>query len=533
MEIFNDINLFYYRNRQLRNCFLFFFFIAICGYISLMVSFCPYSDDYCRYLANLHIGTSDALRNVTFLLERLFYLSDVITDAAPFTHIISCLLLAYSACVCLRTFKVNITNKWEAFCFAPVIINPYIFEIMMYRFDNPFITLALLIAILSAYISSKNEKRWLFVQTALLFLTLFIYQAVISAYLIIFLYKFITELLHSNTNLFQTVNKMKYWFCTLFFTALFYAPFTLFLSYCTSAKNGVFVIPYNLENIKIIIENICRYFSILYTDWSPNTIGQIFFAMLFIFLMNTIIKTAIKTKPTIAHIITVSFCLFLLTLSPSGVYALLRVAVFEGNESIFPRMLCSIGILISLVLHENYLLFKQIKITGNFFAFLLVIFNFWNIVFLNSASNIIHYFRSVQQHAAYDISKDIFDITNVNKKISRVCITGSIETEATKNFFKEYPIMDRIIPEKWCIPTYCQIALMNNEFAKQILELPPITKIYKENEYSTKKQIKTHMFYETFIIDDNLLLVSMKKNIKFKSSFHSMIRIKSEKDTKE
>lgn len=492
-----------------------------------MVSFCPYSDDYCRYLANLHVGTNDALRNVTFLLERLFYLSDVITDAAPFSHLISCALLAYGACVCLKIFNVDIANKWEILCFAPVVINPYMFEVMMYRFDNPFITLALLVVILASYISSINEKRWLFVQTALLFLSLFMYQAAISAYLIIFLYEFIAEL-QSGNNLFQITKKMKYWIYSLLLTALSYAPFTYFLSYCTSASNGVFVIPYNFENTKTIIENIGRYFSILYMDWSHNTAGQILLMMFFVFVVNVITKTATKTKSVI-NVIAACFCLSCLILSPSGVYAFLRVAVFEGNQSIFPRMLCSMGVLISIVLRENYLLFERIKIAGNFFVFLLIILNFWSIIFLNSASNIISHFRLVQQHVSYDIAKDIFDITNANKQISRVCITGSIKTEATKNFFKEYPIMDRIIPEKWCIPTYCQVALMNSEFAKQLLYLPPITKIYRENEYSTKKLLKTHTFYEISIIDDELLLISMKNDIKFKSYFHSMIRIRPEK----
>ncbi len=158
MEQLKEINLFHKENTQLRKCFFFFFVIAVCGYLSLIVSFCPYSDDYCRHVANFHVGAMNGQRYVTFVLELIMYLSNIITDAAPFTHIMSCGFLAYSAIICLRMFKVNLDNKLEIFCFVPIVINPFLFESMMYRFDNPFMTLALLLVVLSAYFSSLYQK---------------------------------------------------------------------------------------------------------------------------------------------------------------------------------------------------------------------------------------------------------------------------------------------------------------------------------------------------------------------------------------
>ena len=523
MKTFESINIVKDNKEQLRNCFLFFFFIAICGYISLIVSFCPYSDDAHRYVTNLSVGELGSLRSNTFLLELFAYLSTVITDTAPFSHIISCLFLAYSATICLKIFDVDLNNKWEVLCFAPVIINPYMLEVMMYRFDNSFITFAFMLSITSVYLSSSNNKRWLFAQVALLLLCLFTYQPALFVYFIAFTYFFINEL--SLGQKFVTIiSKMRYWFLTLAITAICYVPFALSLRYSKVEGKSLFVIPTNIKNIRIITDNIIQYFSKLYVDWSENTAGQIFFFMFIIFALNMIFRTAVKTR-SVSSILLVAIYTFIFTLCPIGTCLLLRTLVYEGNEAIV-RIMYSVGLLISLVLFSNHSLFKKNKGSDIFHNFLISIFVIWNMVFLNSAANIIQYFRELQQHVFYDISKDIFDITNKDQNIKKICITGTVETQAMSNFFKLYPIMNRIIPEQWNIPDYCRIALINPQFSKQILTNAPICEEYIESEYSNKKLIKSHMMYNIFSLDHVLLLIELKKNIKIKRAADTIATIR-------
>ena len=532
MNIFDEINLFNNTNKALKQCFLFFFFVAVCGYISVMVSSCPYNDDYPRYMANIHVGTIAAARHMTFLLELLMYLSNVVTDAAPFTQIISCALLAYCAVLCLKIFNIDIKDRmgikdrWAIVCFIPIIINPYILEVMLYRFDNIFMTIPLLFAIFSAYLSVFNNKRWLFAQTALLVIGLLMYQAAISAYFTIFVYLFLKEIM-TGAKLAAVISKMRYWFLTLLLTACFYIPFALSLTYCVQNGESVLIIPKNFESIRIIVHNIARYFSIFYTDWALSAIGQIFLAIITVFFIGTVSKTVENTKSIVAASFS-AIVVFFLFLCPIGLCLLVRVICFEGNESILPRILYTIGILISLILHDTYLLFKCTKYSEIFYKFLLSSIVVWNIVFSNSVGNIIRCLREVQQHVFYDISKDIFEITNENKKITRVCVIGSVRTQAMANFFKLYPIMERIIPEKWSVPSYSQIVMMNSEFANMFWKHIPVCERYIESEYQSKKLLKKHMLYDLFILDNRLLLISLKEEAKFEDPLRPFVRIRNE-----
>ena len=502
---------------------LFFFFVmAVCGYLSLIISFCPYNDDYCRYVANYHVGTLTEQRHAIFILELIMYISNVITDAAPFTHIMSCGFLAYSAILCLRMFRVNLDNKLEILCFVPIVINPFLFEAMMCRFDNPFMTLALLLVALSAYFSSLYQKKYFILQTILLLISFFMYQAACGLYFIVLAYNFIIEI-QSGTSISKTISKMRYWFFTLLLVGLFYLPFTYFLTYFTTAKGEVLILPISLENIGRIFANASYYLQTIYSDWSVNAVGELFFCIFVIFIINTLIQTANNTK-SIISVITTAVGILAFLISPSGLYIFL--AFFEGGVLIHPRIIYSMGMLISLVLFNNCSLFKQFKISYIFYGCFVSVFCLWNVVFLNSASNVIHYYRILQRHVSYDIAKDLFAITNDNENIKEVCIAGSVETRAMSNFVKLYPIIEKIIPEQWNIIDYARTALMSSNFSEQMLQFIPITKEYAENNYSNKRLIKKHMWYDVFLLDEHLLLVALKSDIKNKKQPYSIAKIR-------
>lgn len=524
MKNFEGINIFIDNNQQLRKCFLFFFCIAILGYLSFMISFCPYADDYCRYITNLSIGDVFAARYFSFVIETILYLSSTITDIAPFSQLLSCVFLAYSATVCLKIFRINLNNKWEVLCFVPIMINPYLCEVMMYRFDNPFITISLLFAILSAYLSSFNCKENFWYQSILFMLCFFTYQAASFAFFSIFIYLFILEI-RSGNNFISAVRIMKYWIYTLLLAFLIYLPFTQCITYGKEVDHFLIIVPKDVESIKIIFANIHRYFSILITDWANSAIGQIFFLIVLIFIFDCLLKTFKKNK-SLFSIAIVSVCLFLFFLCPFGMCVFLRCIAFEGNES-FVRVLHSIGIVISLICLENQRLFCKLKYCDKFFNAIICCLCVWCIVFLNSLSNIVYHFRSIQQSISYDLAKDIHELTNANKNISKVCITDGVSTPAMNNFANLYPIVYRLIPEKWPAPDYCRVALMNFEFSEQLLKYSKKRRTFIENSYKEKTKIKSGMWYDIFIFDEKVLLIKLKKEVRFKRPFDSMIKIRS------
>ncbi len=508
--MFNEINLFDDQNKDLRNCFLFFFAIAVCSYLSIIVSSCPHNDDWCRYLANINVGTFSSNRYLTFLLECFIYFSSVITDAAPFSHVLSCIFLAYGAVVCLRIFDINLNNKLEIACFVPIVANPYMFEIMLFRFDNPFSTLAFLFCITAAYLSAKNSKKLLLTQTGIFFLSLFMYQPASSAYFIIGTYKFLEEI-REGRSFFQTILKMRYWIYTLLISIVAYIPFTYSFNYCVNNDGSMIAIPSNAENINTILKNIEIYYSNLIEDWSGNMIGNLVFLIFIAFVLHSLTK--IKNFFSF-WIYLLGACL--LTLCPFGACVLLKAMPCVKHGFIMPRCIFSIGILVSGALYGASLLFKTSEKAYKFYIFIITCLCFWNIVFLNSTGNIVNYLYTLQRHVLYDVSKDVHEIREKNKNLSGLCFTGSLQTYAMNNFAGLYPIIYRIVPAKWHMNTICQLATIDYRFADSFLKHLSADKSFDENKYKSKKLSKSASLYDIFIWDEKVIQVHLKSSREFK-----------------
>ena len=514
--MFAEINLFNNENRELKKCFSFFFIVAICGYLAIMVSGYPHDDDYCRYLVNVNVGTFSSNRIFTFLLESFTYLSNTITDIAPFSHVLSCFFLSYGAVVCLKIFNIDLNNKLEVACFVPVAVNPYMLEIMLYRFDNPFSTLALLLCIIAAYVSTKNKKELLLTQTGLFLLSVFMYQPATSAYFILGIMKFLEELCEGRS-FSQTISKMRYWLYTVLISIIVYIPFTYRITYPTTSDGSVVALPINIGNINIIAWNIVAYYKNLWTDWSGNNAGIILFATFIIYVLYSLTKLKIKKFTIICAYI---FGVFALTLCPLGASVILKTFFFQGNETIPPRILYSMGILISGAIYRTSSLFKISEKFYRFYGFVVAFFCLWNIIFMNSSGNIIRNFRILQRQVLYDVSKDIHEIRKQNKTLLKFfCCTGNLQTYAMNNFAELYPIIYKIIPEPWYMPTMCRIAMIDYNFAESFKKYLSANKSFAPNKCSNKKLIKSRHLYDIFILDNEVIQVHFKSSRKFEERF--------------
>ena len=504
--MFEEISLINKSNKQFRNCFLFFFFIAICAYSSLMTSHWHFRDDFYRFIDNSSIGQSEANRAVPYILEFFIYISGIVTDSTPLTQCISCALLAYIAAIALRIFKVNLESKFEIGCFIPIIVNPYMITLMMVRFDNPFIMLSLLFVMLSAYLSSLNDRKYLLFQIILLMLSLFTYQTALFAYFIVFIYLFICGVRDGQT-LYSMLYKMRYWIMTLVATGICYLPFLSFITYFRGNNGDLFINVFEIENLKLIWKNIYLYFSTIYADWSPSPAGNIFFIMLLAFIVNAIVKTVINTK-SIGSVLIVVLLSFAFLLSPMGL-CLFMVSLNYKMLDVVTRIMYSVGVLISLVLFDNYSLFRRNNTLRIFYKSVIFCFCTWIIIFSNSFNNIISNFRILEEYVFYDIAKDISEITKKNKEISIVYIKGGIHSQAMVNFSKLYPILNKAIPELWSVTDYCRVALMDSEFCKKLMKggMTMNNINYEKENMGKKKLIKKHMWYDVFICENKLQFI--------------------------
>lgn len=535
--VFSEVNLFDSSSIQLRRCFLFFFFVAISGYLSSMCSNCPYKDDYHRYLMNTGVGIIGALRISTFFMEVFTYLSGVITDVAPFTQVVSCALLAYSAVLCLKIFGINLRRKGEILCFVPVVINPYLLDVMMFRFDNIFIVLALFIVIFAAYLSTLNQKNLILASVALLFMSLFIYQAASFAYIVISVYTFMLHI-SSGRHFFEIFHRMRCWFLTIAITTVLYIPFLRFIAYFRVKQDSqMFLVPYNLENQKIIFENFITYFRQLWNEWSPNLAGNFCILLTAIFCFKFFVETAKNTKSAFC-VISMMLLIFAFFLSPTGTYYFMKI-IYIKKKVIDPRVMYSIGILISLLLVNSYRLtqryFRSQKAT-NVFGGIVGIFCLWNIVFVNSVTNVFAESFQMQQCIFRDVLKDISEITSGNDQINNLLILGKIKTQKIEELSKKYPVVNQLSFGGW---NYTKAALLCGEFAKKLVTPSTSSMMYFRNNeiYSldkaghkiipVKTKVKQRMWYDIFLLNKNILLVIMKHKAEEDSQYvHYMTILK-------
>lgn len=522
------INIFDKENKNLKNSFLFFFFIALCGYASIMLSISPYNDDYCRYVANMPVGTLFSARYTTRFLEILMYFSEIVTDAAPFTQILSCAFLSYSAIVCMKILNINDNDNYAKACMIPIVVNPYLLECMMFRFDSPFMMLALFCSVMSAYLTSVDGKKMLLIQVILLLHSLLLYQVAISAYFIICTYLFLIEL-SKNVSVLSAFLKMKYWLYTLLITAISYLPITTSISYFK--KDGRLLLnPLSGDDIKCICENIELYIGNLRTDWAYNPVGQFFIAALIVFSLFFLIDVFknLKNKTSIIfRCLLIIIFLFIFFMMPFGFSSCLVDIKRLWISSICPRMLCCFGFLISIVLYKNYSTIRDYKILKNLYMLYLCCFGMWNLIFLNSAGNIIHCYRKLQELVLYDVSNDISDILNdKNNHFSKFCINGAISSVAMKNFAELYPMIYRIIPDRWSVVKHCAIALFNHKIADCLIKYGLYGGIFKEYKWSHKALLKSHLWYDVYSIDNEILLFELKNNKNFRNPDSQLLRIK-------
>jgi hypothetical protein len=527
IKALEEINIFHKDNGRLRNHFFFFFVVAICGYAAIMMSMCPYNDDYCRYVANMHVGTTSSARYTTFFLELLMYFSNVMTDAAPFTQILSCAFLSYTAIVCMKIFNIDSNDKFTKLCLIPIVVNPYLLECLMYRFDSPFIMLSILCSVMAAYLAKFNDKKLLIIQSILLLHSLLLYQGGLSAYFIISVYLLLIELSKDNV-IISVFLRMRYFLYTLFITAISYFPFTMIIRYFKKDGN-VLINPISRDGMKCIFKNIELYISNLKIDWSGNVVGQLFFLLLIVFSMFFIADVFINLKTkTSAFFRSAIILLFLLLffITPFGICPLLSAMEHLCGNSIYPRILCCFGIFISIVLYKNYSTINKYKIFKNIYAVYLCCFGVWNIIFLNSAGNMIHYYRKAQEQVLYDLSKDISEITHyAPNKFSHICVKGMISSQILRNFSMLYPIINRIVPEKWNTVSYCSLALFNHEIADCAVKYGLIDKEFEESKYVSKTLLKSHLWYDVYSVDEKILLCKLKKRHRFEDLTPPMLKI--------
>jgi hypothetical protein len=414
-------------------------------------------------------------------------------------------------------------------------------EVLIFRFDNLFITIALLCSIGAAYFSvakkyhnSGSEKsevkyvadmsiaKWIFIQVWLLLFSLLIYQAAFSAYIVVFTYVLLVNF-SKNKQLSQIISEMRHWTYSILFSIGSYIPFAIATNVEKMELQSAFnrEMPGSIHDmINNILENICNYFKGLYNDWSVNTIGVIFFALSICFTLTFLVDTwkNIKNRHiAIARITVICICVFAFFLSPLGVSIPLELSSHKIYEIMNPRIVYSIIILMAFILYKNYFFLMQVA-TENIHAKkytlyrrmyegFLFFFGLWSIYYMNCFGNIMYIQQQLQHNVFYDLANDLHDIRQEYQNFSRLYIHGNVCTPVMRNFYSIYPINKRILPEPWHMAIYSffdYYCYKKNNKPSTLATLPRNNRL-KEN----MTLLKSKPWYSIYSVDCNELYVKL------------------------
>ncbi|GHT93481.1 hypothetical protein FACS1894122_08770 [Alphaproteobacteria bacterium] len=117
-----------------------------------------------------------------------------------------------------------------------------------------------------------------------------------------------------------------------------------------------------------------------------------------------------------------------------------------------------------------------------------------------------HMQKTLQDKVFYDMANDFYEIKNTDARFSSLCIIGSIRTPAADNFFKLYPINNRLLPEYWDAAIYCMLGL----YIRDINDRSLIRLDKEEVSLHNKFLLKSKQWYDIYSVGGSRILVELK-----------------------
>lgn len=543
LNYFEELNIF--SEKSVRNVFFFFLIVTLFGYTSILLYHVPYCDDFARYACNYTCGTIEDGRPIPGLAERMIFLSNMVFDIAPLTQFISCSILAYTATIVMKICNAaedryfSPQNHFFLACFIPVAVNPYILEMIMFRFDNVFMVGSYFCSVLAAYMSRKNDKGCLIFQIILLFYSIATYQAAITAYFLIFAVLLLKEVTNG-IPVGRALIQMKYWVISILATILLYFPIFLSIkrgsfdlaNYCCYPRDGVHICAFFQRIISQINE--------LRSDWFNTIAGMFLFIMVLNFIFSELFQIARNkhiNHKTLSVFTFLTLCLCTL-LALFGINAMVPQEYCSSFDHTNPRTLCSIGILISFLLFENLKILSKNFFGTILYKVFLFSFSIWNIAIINAFGNIFFTQHSLENSIFYSLGQDLDKIISSRReKETYLHFNGISLTPAFNNFLNEYPFFRKFSVSDWNFRQVSQAALQcprlhelisSNKAENQILfykynsfKVPPQYKF--SDRFEERKLLKNSSWYDIFLIDSKIIDIVFKSGNRAKTGYKQSI----------
>lgn len=377
-------------------------------------------------------------RYISEFLSIILHCTIKLTDIAPLTQFISILLMSCTVITLLIVISDN--NKINFIYIIPLcytFLSPYFQQCFCYRFDSPYMTLAVLLPVIP-FIFKNDIKAYSFMSFLMLIFCCMSYQAGQSVFIMIVIFIAFQRLINGD--------KIQDIFYFVLSSIIVYAAaliiYELLFAANTNRTDDNFYYSTKLS-LKSFIYNLKIYI----IDITHNSGGLLTRSCILISLLISCVGVYLKSKINKILSLFLYFILLLLSLLLSlGPYILFENTIFSG------RIYMGYNVLISLLLYSSISTIFEFTTTRNkkvLFSLPLVICIYSSISFLYTFGNCLKEQKEYNKFRYTLIVEDLIDFINEEQTIY-------IAFKGTVGYCNSYEIAVKRYP-------LCEIPVMPSE----------------------------------------------------------------------
>lgn len=414
--------------------FIFTIFFLFISYYQIIHSNFYYQDDLFRNYDGDR-GWISFGRFISEFLSPFIHTTINLTDIAPLTQFISIFIMAitlYLLCYILTSDKVTFSG---IILLSFIFISPFYVQCFCYRFDNPYMTLAVLFSILP-FLFIKNSKSFIFMSIICLILTCMSYQSATSIYIMIVIFYSLYKLLKYND----------YKSCIKFILQSiisFVGGLLIYKILFMSKPNPIYGVQdyeYYFDtaiSLKSIIPNFLHYSKIIMSSFGLWEKLLIIITLL-IFSIISFIKSNLNKVLSVFLIISFICLGYFLSL---GTYIAFSKTLFA------PRVYMGFNAFISLILFYSYLILKESFSSKKSKLLFIPLFCliYGSVTFLFSFGNCLIQQNEYANFRTKLMINDINELTTVTKP--KIELRGNVGYCKTIDLArKKFPVINQLLP---------------------------------------------------------------------------------------
>lgn len=409
-----------------------FFFIA---YYKIINADFYYMDDMARNMGADDSGWMAYGRYISEFGSVLVHGSFPLTDIGPLSQIISIVIFAFTVFTLSYVICGNEIRMLPTLGLSLIFISPFFSQCFSYRYDNPYMTLSILFAILP-FLFCEDKKSFIYTSIIFLILSCMSYQAGTSVYIVVCMYLVLKKIINGkkeNLASFIIISVISFALALVIYQLLF-----------NCSGNPKFPKPENMGlastgfSVSRIIPNLKIYTSFVLENFGGYIFKLCFIITLLLFVVLNIVKSKVSKLA--------SFFVLAIFIVAGFILSLGAYLVFEASM-IAPRVLMGFNCFAALIVFDSLLMISEKVQKRRKLLFIpAVLCLYLSVAFLYTYGNCLTQQKDYADFRMHALIYDLSEYVSTDSGEIKVTLNGSAGyCKSYDNARRQYPIIDSLI----------------------------------------------------------------------------------------